>query len=401
MEPSFRSPMLDASTLTRPLAGIKEAWTQALLRRLPADSARLMRLQQVMSLAEWETTRKSLHGELERVEQQLTRLSNAERGEDQTEHARAIQLGMWQQEQARLRSELHRLDGLETVVQERHAIQVTRPEGCVCLGLGGLDTPVYLAGSTPMYGDYCLACPEGLAAQDAAAWVNEALDQEEETEERRRQQQTHQKRTRTLLAQAGVDYRYRGYTFDTFRTFLQEQGAWTEAIADELALREESYRHGEPERGDFLWGEPGHGKTSTGTCCLRAWVERGRAGLFVRASDYTDTIKEMMAKRNGSLDEYRLRVRQVSLLILDDLGMTSMTEVDRRELSVLLYARHAAGKRKITIITSNYPPAEVAARLAADNDVERDRLAGRITEMCDVLHLETRHLRRGREEVAV
>lgn len=386
MNRSFPPPVREPPT-TRPLAAVARAWQEAMLIRLPPAVAHLVRLQQVPDLGTWKTTRKSASFELDRL---------ASRRADPIGDG-AIRDGLFAQERARLERVLRDLDAEEPAVRERAAIAAERPDGCACLGAGGLGLlTCVLSGGQAVFEAYC-GCREGRRAREAATWAQADVLAAEAAERAEAERRAGEERTRDLLTRAGIDRRYAGCTFASFRALLARRGLLTEATDLLLRAREDSYASGDPLRGDYLYGQPGRGKTSVAVSILRAWVERGRAGTFVRCGDLTDALRAGWARRDGSGDELLERLRAVPLLVLDDFAMTVGSPVDRAVFVKLLAARHAGGL--LTIFTSNYSIGEAAQRLAPEDGLyEAERLEGRLLEMCDPWQLETGQLRTGERE---
>jgi DNA replication protein DnaC len=382
MAPLFPSPTQGFS-ITHPLNGVVTVWQEAMLQRLPETTARLIRLQQGWDRATWETTRKSVRSNLDGLA-------------ETTSEAGVVSSGLFLQERLRLQLKLQELDALEPLILEREAIQAGQPPGCACLGVGGLAPLIYvLSDGTAVFEQYC-RCPDGEAAREAALWANEAAQAQEIEDRRQDAELQRQARAREIRERAGIDQRYAICTFASFRTLLRRRKLLTPQIERFLATCEAAYGDGEPLRGDYLYGAPGHGKTSVAISCLRAWVERGRSGLFVRCGDLVDTIRASWRRRDGEADLLLERLRTVPLLVLDDFAMHDGTSGEQAIFVKLLSARHAAGRERLTIVTSNYPPGEAAQRLAAnESPYEAERIAGRLLEMCDPWELITGKLRTG------
>lgn len=370
-------------SITRPLGGVATSWQEAMLRRLPERTARLIRLQQAMDRTTWKTTRNTVSTNLDALAG-----TTGEHG--------AVSSGMFLQERLRLQLRLRELDALEPTIAEAEAIRATRPEDCACLGAGGLAPLIcVLSDGTALFKHYC-GCRDGVAAQEAALWANEAANAQEAEDERLDAELQRRAKAREVLARAGIDQRYAECTFASFRALLKRRGLLTPKIRGYLRTCETAYGEDEPLRGDYLYGAPGHGKTSIAISCLRAWVERGRSGLFVRCGDVADQVRASWTRRDGEADLLMERLRTVPLLVLDDLAMTDASPNERALFVKVLSARHAAGRARPTIITSNYPMKEASQRLAADEAAyEAERIEGRLLEMCDPWRLVTGQLRTG------
>lgn len=299
--------------------------------------------------------------------------------------------GLFVQEEARLLKQLAELDQEQEQVEERAKIQQGRADGCSCLGVGGLGMLIaVLSDGLPIFEDYC-TCQDGERVREAAAWANEAVEQQDKEDQRAETKAQQQERARDALTRAGIERRYEMCTFKNLRALLVARGFMTRKISYYLDRLEDSYGYREPLRGDYICGEPGHGKTSTGLSALRAWIERGRVGRFINEGDFLDRMHLGMGQRDGEGDTLLEYLKTVPLLVFDDLAMVSRSAYDRGKIVSLLQARHAASK--LTIITSNFPISEASLRLSGEDRLEHGRLEGRLLEMCDEFKLVTGQLR--------
>jgi DNA replication protein DnaC len=296
-----------------------------------------------------------------------------------------------------LLAQLADLDAQEDAVLRRDALQRDRPEGCGCLGVGGTGLLIaVLSDGLPIFEGYC-PCDDGERAREAAAWANEAVEQQDADEQRQIEQARRLARSRDMLVRAGIDRRYEVCTFENLRALLAARGYLAhdnELMPDAmLAALELSYGKREPLRGDYIYGAPGHGKTSSALAALRAWIERGRSGRFIREGDFLDALHASMARKDGEGDALLEQLKTTPLLVFDDLAMMVRSAYDRGKVVGLLVARHA--DNALTILTSNYSRKEAALRLSDGDGMERDRLEGRLREMCDQWQLVTGDLRTG------
>lgn len=263
-----------------------------------------------------------------------------------------------------------------TLAKRRDAVRASRPEHCWCLGLGGGGfryIPALDDGdAVQVLETYCV-CPEAVTrrAQDD---VERAHYQRHRTEHRLRQ----------YFQAADVPTRFERCSFETY----PESGATADVVA-----RVRGWASGEARERDslLLYGLYGTGKTGLAVSAMRVWIgAEAEAALFITVPDLLDRIRATYnAPRQRESDEPSERdvlraVREVGLLVLDDLGAERPTDWVQEKLFAIINARH--DHHRATIFTSNLDPAALAAHLG-------ERTAWRIVEMCEVIHLEGPNLR--------
>jgi len=348
----------------------------------------------VADLSTWETTRST-------AAEQLEKLSDR-----QGEHAASdVRDGLFLQEMSRLRAYLRELDLQESDVRRKAKIQESRPRGCSCLGTGGIGmlTAVMSDGLT-VFEDYCVACPEGNELRELATWANAGIEEDDRIEQERVKQEQREAREREILARSGIDQRYARCTFQTFRDILTERRALRKDLDRALAAMEQAYTEGTPLRGDYIYGEPGHGKTSLQVAMARALIARGRTCIFIHYGDLLERMRAAYGRKDGSSDDLLERMRNAPVLFMDDFMMVQASRYELGRITTLLVARHAAGRRLLTGFNSNYDIKEAALRLSEgveDGRHEAKRIEGRLREMCDEIHLRTIDLRTGLREHVV
>lgn len=156
----------------------------------------------------------------------------------------------------------------------------------------------------------------------------------------------------------------------------------------------------EPEsKGLFLYGPPGTGKTHLAAAIVNARLEKGMHAVFV-------TVPELMADIRCTIgrghDTSRLLeiVKDVDLLVMDDMGAERLTDWVIEQLFDLINARSM--RKKQTIVTSNYSPSELVARMAVrdragkiEDDLPGHRIVSRLSEMCQKVGMKGKDYRLG------
>jgi DNA replication protein DnaC len=170
----------------------------------------------------------------------------------------------------------------------------------------------------------------------------------------------------------------RGMTFKTFDSRLLASDS------DELKEVQNAYRQAmkfaeEPKDWLVIAGATGHGKTRLAAAIGNYCREAGRPAMFVVVPDLLDRLRAAYNPANPrAFDEMFDQVRNVPLLILDDLGSQSGTAWADEKLFQLLNHRYNACLP--TVITTNLTVRDLDARLASrltDPQVSTILLMGR------------------------
>ncbi len=115
--------------------------------------------------------------------------------------------------------------------------------------------------------------------------------------------------------------------------------------------------------GMFLFGEKGTGKTLLSTLLLRRTLAYGHTGHFTSFLEMKDAYTGAWKDEDKS-DWYQRKVRQASVLVIDDpgkeMGGDKPTELARSILDDMI--RHRMSSGLPTIITSNFTPEEFRLR---------------------------------------
>jgi DNA replication protein DnaC len=138
------------------------------------------------------------------------------------------------------------------------------------------------------------------------------------------------------------------------------------------------------EKGLYLWGNPGTGKTLLSTIILTELITRyAIEGRFLKISrNFFDRIRSTFhegSEHFGKGNEIETEIANIDVLVIDDFGTQRNTQWELETLYDLVDARYEA--EKFTIFTSNFDPDK------AMKDLFEGRILSRIKSMCRIVDM--------------
>lgn len=194
------------------------------------------------------------------------------------------------------------------------------------------------------------------------------------------------RRKRELVIKRASKYlpaRYAGMTFDDYEVTPDNE----DALEKGLRFLEQS------ERGLYYHGGFGTGKTFLATLLGKEWLLRGKSVIFGDVPKLLDDIKRTFNDPAQNYQDQLDKYGKCDLLIMDDLGTGYMTAWNVGILYQIINERYNG--RKPLIITSNYSPAGLSAKISKHDDVAGGRIVSRLKEMCVLSNMGNKDRRRG------
>lgn len=156
---------------------------------------------------------------------------------------------------------------------------------------------------------------------------------------------------------------FRGMTFDTFkvqgRSGLGDQQARSLQFAFQQAQQYARALAG----WFFIMGPYGCGKTHLAAAIANSVIEMGVGVIFLTVPDLLDWLRASFSSPDETFEQRLDEIRNVRLLVLDDLGTQNATPWAEEKLYQIINYRYT--HRLPTVVTTNLPLAEIDGRVAS------------------------------------
>lgn len=225
--------------------------------------------------------------------------------------------------------------------------------------------------------------------------IGKAARQEAEAEAHRLQE----KGTRKRIEEAQIPTRFQHFTLDSY-----EQVAQSESQKRTLSLARQLAEHGriqgksEARSSLYLYSIPsgdekspgyGVGKTAICTGIMLEWLKQGKRCYWFEAKSLLSYIR--LGVREGDYEERKKRLKEVEVLLIDDLGeVWKVEEKDTGREAITEIIAHRHDWELATLITSNLGTDTMSKQYSA-------KIAERIGEMCAVVEIKGPNLRKTAE----
>lgn len=185
-------------------------------------------------------------------------------------------------------------------------------------------------------------------------------------------------RINELYANSGIDKKYRWRFINEFKG-LNANAQSAKNYAYDIITRFPNV-----ERGLFLWGNPGTGKTLLSSIILTELITRQAVkGKFIKISrNFLGKLKASFVEGSatyGTAAQIEEEMAEVDVLVVDDFGIQRDTQWEQETLYNLVDARYE--REKFTIFTSNGDPAVTM------KDLSQGRILSRVREMCKIIDI--------------
>ncbi len=182
-----------------------------------------------------------------------------------------------------------------------------------------------------------------------------------------------------IYYRSGIDRRYLWKTFSNFSVTNNKMANDAKITAYDIVKKFPNV-----ERGIYLWGNPGTGKTLLSTIILTDIIRHHAVeGRYIKISrTFFNRLKATFHEQSetyGESSKIEKEFATVDVLVIDDFGVQRDSSWEQETLYNLVDARYEG--KKFTIFTSNNDPNK------ALKDLSEGRIISRIREMCTIMEL--------------
>lgn len=167
----------------------------------------------------------------------------------------------------------------------------------------------------------------------------------------------------------------------------------------QLYLRLAAILHEMTDKGLYIYGDLGVGKTYLCVALANSLVKKGKKVAFVKVSNFFNEMKSYFGSNSEMIDKNINILKKVEYLFLDDIGSEAVSEFVRDDI-LFRALDYRLENRLMTIFTSNLSKQELLKHYQYDrkeksNLMNARRLMERIDILSDDYVLSGKNMRRG------
>lgn len=154
---------------------------------------------------------------------------------------------------------------------------------------------------------------------------------------------------------------------------------------EQLYLKLAALLHKKTDKGLYIAGDLGVGKTYLCVALANSLVKNGSRVAFVKTSNFFNEMKSYIGTRSEMIDININKLQKADYLFFDDIGSESVSEFIRDDI-LFRILDHRLENKLITIFTSNLNKDELEKHYRYDrNDKSNAMNAKRLMERIDIL----------------
>ena len=134
-----------------------------------------------------------------------------------------------------------------------------------------------------------------------------------------------------------------------------------------------------PQKGLYIYGEFGRGKSAAAAIALKAFLGKGKFGLWVNFCDICNFVKYEDKYKYGESETMFDRMKSCELLVIDEFSITSKDWFPIQVLEMIV--RDRVRNQKPSIITSNHSPSS----LKKTDTAEQRKVAVQVEGLVSIL----------------